>query len=72
VFWGGVWLPAEDAHGDLVYTFTKPWADSTTGITLSPLELLEKLAALGRRRRGRAKRPFAIPSMLPLLSSPRE
>ena len=26
--------------------FTKPWADSTTGITLSPLELLEKLAAL--------------------------
>jgi hypothetical protein len=35
-----------DAHGDLVYTFTKPWADGTTGITLSPLELLEKLAAL--------------------------
>jgi hypothetical protein len=29
-----------------VYTFTKPWADSTTGITLSPLELLEKLAAI--------------------------
>jgi Putative transposase len=37
---------AEDAHGDLVYTFTKPWSDGTTGITLSPLELLEKLAAL--------------------------
>jgi hypothetical protein len=36
----------EDAHGNLVYTFTKPWADGTTGITLSPLELLEKLAAL--------------------------
>src|SRR3989441_4264592 len=35
-----------EAHGDLVYTFTKPWADGTTGITLSPLELLEKLAAL--------------------------
>jgi hypothetical protein len=35
-----------DAHGDLVYTFTHPWADGTTGITLSPLELLEKLAAL--------------------------
>ena len=35
-----------DAHGDLVYTFTKPWADGTTGITLSPLELVEKLAAL--------------------------
>ena len=36
----------EDAHGDLVYTFTKPWSDGTTGITLSPLELLERLAAL--------------------------
>ncbi|HEY5869917.1 MAG TPA: transposase [Candidatus Tectomicrobia bacterium] len=28
------------------YTFSKPWSDGTTGITLSPLELLEKLAAL--------------------------
>jgi len=37
---------AEDAHGDLVYTFSKPWSDGTTGSTLSPLELLEKLAAL--------------------------
>jgi hypothetical protein len=37
---------AEDAHGDLVYTFTKPWSDGTTGMTLSPLELLEKLAAI--------------------------
>ena len=37
---------AEDANGDLVYTFTHPWSDGTTGITLSPLELLEKLAAL--------------------------
>ena len=36
----------EDAQGDLVYTFSKPWSDGTTGITLSPLELLEKLAAL--------------------------
>ena len=36
----------EDANGDLVYTFTKPWSDGTTGITLSPLELLEKLAAI--------------------------
>src|SRR2546428_4466131 len=36
----------EDASGDLVYTFTKPWSDGTTGIRLSPLELLEKLAAL--------------------------
>src|SRR5262252_7924805 len=37
---------AQDAHGDLVYTFTHPWSDGTTGIHLSPLELLEKLAAL--------------------------
>jgi Putative transposase/Transposase zinc-binding domain len=36
----------EAANGDLVYTFTHPWSDGTTGITLSPLELLEKLAAL--------------------------
>src|SRR5262245_35825040 len=36
----------EDANGDLVYTFTHPWSDGTTGIRLSPLELLEKLAAL--------------------------
>lgn len=35
----------QDAHGDLVYTFTHPWSDGTTGIKLSPLELLEKLAA---------------------------
>ena len=37
---------AEDPNGDLVYTFTTPWSDGTTGITLSPVELLEKLAAL--------------------------
>ena len=36
----------EDANGDLVYTCTKPWSDGTTGIKLSPLELLEKLAAI--------------------------
>src|SRR5262245_210075 len=36
----------QDAHGDLVYTFTHPWSDTTTGMRLSPLELLEKLAAL--------------------------
>jgi putative transposase len=35
-----------DANGDLVYTFTHPWTDGTTAIRLSPLELLEKLAAL--------------------------
>jgi Putative transposase len=36
----------EDAKGDLVYHFTRPWSDGTTGIKLSPVELLEKLAAL--------------------------
>jgi hypothetical protein len=35
-----------NAEGDLLYTFTHPWSDGTTGIKLSPLELLEKLAAL--------------------------
>ena len=36
----------QDANGDLVYTFTHPWSDGTTGIRLSPMEFLEKLAAL--------------------------
>src|SRR5215813_1875016 len=37
---------AQDANGDLVHTFTHPWSDGATGICLTPLELLEKLAAL--------------------------
>jgi hypothetical protein len=37
---------AEDANGDLLYSFTKPWSDGTTDVKLSPLELLEKLAAI--------------------------
>jgi hypothetical protein len=36
----------EDANGALVYMFTPPWSAGTTGMTLSPLELLEQLAAL--------------------------
>ena len=36
----------QDTNGDLVYTFTHPWSDGTTGIHLSPVERLEKLAAL--------------------------
>src|SRR5262245_2273920 len=36
----------QDANGDLMYRFNRPWSDGTTGITLLPLELLEKLAAL--------------------------
>jgi hypothetical protein len=36
----------QDANGDLTYRFNRPWSDGTTGIKLSPLELLEKLAAL--------------------------
>ena len=34
---------AQDANGDLVYTFTHPWSDGTTGIWLWPMELWEKL-----------------------------
>ena len=37
---------AEDTNGALVYTFTTPWSNGTTWITLLPGELLEKLAAL--------------------------
>lgn len=37
---------SEDADGNGVYRFSGPWSDGTTGITLTPLELLEKLAAL--------------------------
>src|SRR5262245_16673184 len=37
---------APDANGELVYAFTHPWSGGTTGIRLSPMELLEKLAAL--------------------------
>jgi Putative transposase len=36
----------EDTNGNLVYRFPRPWSDGTTGITLSPVEFLEKLAAL--------------------------
>jgi len=36
----------EEANGDLLYTCTPPWSDGTTGIRLSPVELLEKLAVL--------------------------
>ena len=36
----------QDANGDLIYRFNRPWSDGTTGIKLSPLELLEKLSAL--------------------------
>ena len=35
-----------DDHGDLVYMFARPWSNGATGIKLSPLELLEKLAAI--------------------------
>jgi len=39
-------LLEEDVNGVRVYPCTKPWSDGTTGLTLSPLALLEKLAAL--------------------------
>jgi hypothetical protein len=36
-----------DTNGDRIYTCTHPCSDGTTGIRLSPLELLEKPAARG-------------------------
>jgi hypothetical protein len=36
----------QDADGEIIYRFNRPWSDGTTGIKLSPLEFLEKLAAL--------------------------
>jgi hypothetical protein len=36
----------QDGSGDLLYRFTRAWSDGTLGIKLSPLELIEKLAAL--------------------------
>jgi hypothetical protein len=36
----------QDANGDLLSTCTHPWADGTTGMRLSPVERVEKLAAL--------------------------
>src|SRR5262245_43167063 len=36
---------AQDANGDLMYRFNRPWSDGTTGMKLSPLALLEKPAA---------------------------
>ena len=36
----------QDVNEDLVYLFTRPWSDGTTGIKLAPLELVEQLAAL--------------------------
>ena len=37
---------AQDAHGAFLSTFPHPCSDGTTGLRLSPLELLDKLAAL--------------------------
>ena len=36
---------AQDANGALMYRCNRPWSDGPTGMTLSPLERLEKLAA---------------------------
>ena len=38
-------------EGDVVYRFKKPWSDGTTSIKMTPLELLERLAALVPRPR---------------------
>jgi hypothetical protein len=56
-----------DANGDLLSTVTRPWSDGTTGITRSPLELLETLAALGplpQLHLGRSGGCLAPPSQL--------
>jgi Putative transposase len=36
---------AQDANGDLLYRYTRPWADGTPGRKLSPVARLEQLAA---------------------------
>jgi hypothetical protein len=33
----------QDANGDLIYRFNRPWSDGTTGIKLSPLFWLKKV-----------------------------
>ncbi len=37
--------------GDVIYRFKKPWDDGTTAIKLTPLEMMERLAALVPRPR---------------------
>lgn len=36
----------ETSGGQLLYQFRRPWTDGTTHLLLTPLELLERLAAL--------------------------
>ena len=38
-------------QGDVVYRFKKPWSDGTTAIKLTPMEMMERLAALVPRPR---------------------
>jgi len=40
-----------NAAGDVIYKFKKPWDDGTTAIKLTPMELMERLAALVPRPR---------------------
>ena len=37
---------SQDRHSDLLYELKTPWSNGTTHIKLSPMELMEKLAAL--------------------------
>jgi len=46
--------------GDLEYSLKRPWSDGTVAILLSPLELLEKLAALVPPRRTHQVRHFGV------------
>ena len=40
-----------DENGDVIYMFKKPWSDGTKLIKLTPMELMERLAALVPRPR---------------------
>ncbi len=42
---------SQNLDGDIIYKFKKPWDDGTTAIKMTPMELMEKLAALVPRPR---------------------
>jgi hypothetical protein len=42
---------SQNLDGDVIYKFKKPWDDGTTAIKMTPMELMEKLAALVPRPR---------------------
>ncbi len=42
---------SQNLDGDVIYKFKKPWDDGTTAIKMTPMEMMEKLAALVPRPR---------------------